>query len=145
MIALWLRSGAKTGEAALSADEEMDYAVTLNRALPDDIRVLGWTPVPETFSARYNSCSRPGPLNCSNSCLTAYFIEFLALNHANAQKQPLKCCPKSEGVEAKLQVPRSMRCVSTMQRGAVHERILCWPGSARCTGSTNTSLCSEGS
>ena len=52
VVALWLRSGAKVGEPALEVDEEMDYAVTLNRALPDDIRVLGWTPVPETFSAR---------------------------------------------------------------------------------------------
>ncbi|CAL8468632.1 g8172 [Coccomyxa elongata] len=58
VIALWLRSEAKTGEAPLSADEEMDYAVTLNRALPDDIRVLGWTPVPETFSARFSAVHR---------------------------------------------------------------------------------------
>ncbi len=55
VVALWLRSGAKADEPALGVDEEMDYAVTLNRALPDDIRVLGWTPVPEGFSARCSS------------------------------------------------------------------------------------------
>lgn len=31
---------------------EVDYVATLNRALPDQIRVLGWTPVPAEFNAR---------------------------------------------------------------------------------------------
>lgn len=47
-----MRSAARAGEAQLSDSEEMNYAGTLNRALPDDIRVLGWAPVPDTFSAR---------------------------------------------------------------------------------------------
>lgn len=37
-----------------TADEdELDYVGTLNRALPEDIRVLGWCPVPPGFNARY--------------------------------------------------------------------------------------------
>lgn len=66
VVALWLRSAAKEGDPPLEVAEEMDYAVTLNRALPEDIRVLGWTPVPEAFSARcaskaWQSClCRPG-------------------------------------------------------------------------------------
>lgn len=36
-----------------AADEdELDYVGVLNRALPEDIRVLGWCPVPEGFNAR---------------------------------------------------------------------------------------------
>ena len=36
----------------LLPEEEMDYAVLLNRALPSDIKVLGWTDVLPDFSAR---------------------------------------------------------------------------------------------
>ena len=39
-------------EEAIEAEEEMDYPLILNRALPQDIRVLGWTDVPGDFSAR---------------------------------------------------------------------------------------------
>lgn len=31
---------------------EYDYVRVLNRALPDDIRVTGWSPVPIDFHAR---------------------------------------------------------------------------------------------
>ena len=55
IVALNVRSLARQGEAPLQAHEEMDYAVTMNRALPDDIRVLGWAPLPsQDFSARYS-------------------------------------------------------------------------------------------
>ena len=40
----------------LSHEEEMDYAATLNRVLPEDIQVIAWCPVPDHFSARF-SCS----------------------------------------------------------------------------------------
>jgi tRNA pseudouridine38/39 synthase len=59
VVALRLRSAARTSEAALPADAEMDYAITLNRALPDDIRVLGWAPVPDPFSARQAAAFAP--------------------------------------------------------------------------------------
>jgi tRNA pseudouridine38/39 synthase len=62
VVALRVRSLARQGEASLEASEEMDYAVTLNRALPEDIRVLGWTPLPqgpEGFSARWDGLHRP--------------------------------------------------------------------------------------
>lgn len=36
----------------LPVESEMDYAHILNRVLPSDITVLGWTPVASTFSAR---------------------------------------------------------------------------------------------
>ncbi|TPX65743.1 hypothetical protein SpCBS45565_g04950 [Spizellomyces sp. 'palustris'] len=35
-------------------DGEMDYVGILNRILPKDIRVLGWSPVPPTFDARFD-------------------------------------------------------------------------------------------
>ena len=63
-----MRSLARHGQAALHPQEEMDYAVTLNRALPDDIRVLGWAPLPDqTFSARYSHllCSYPSCCDCT--------------------------------------------------------------------------------
>ena len=47
-----VRSMARIGEAPLEPIQEIDYAVTINRALPTDIRILGWAPVPVDFSAR---------------------------------------------------------------------------------------------
>ncbi|CAN8314189.1 unnamed protein product [Cochlearia groenlandica] len=41
---------------ALLLGPEYDYVRVLNRALPDDIRVLGWSPAPIDFHARF-SCS----------------------------------------------------------------------------------------
>lgn len=53
VIALRLRSSAsKTGQ------EEMNYARILNKQLPDDIRVLDWAFVKDTFSARFSCSSR---------------------------------------------------------------------------------------
>jgi tRNA U38,U39,U40 pseudouridine synthase TruA len=34
-------------------DEEIDYMSALNGVLPDDIRVVGWAPVPLHFNARW--------------------------------------------------------------------------------------------
>eukprot|EP00741_Cyanophora_paradoxa_P003508 tig00000711_g3406.t1 len=34
--------------------QEINYAHVLNKVLPPDIRVLGWTPVPDDFSARFS-------------------------------------------------------------------------------------------
>ncbi|CAH8362451.1 unnamed protein product [Eruca vesicaria subsp. sativa] len=64
VIALFLRSRLKTpsGDSEAHVDgkingrPEYDYVRVLNRALPDDIRVLGWSPVPLDFHARF-SCS----------------------------------------------------------------------------------------
>lgn len=49
-------AGDSDEEATIPAHEEMDYVAMLNRGLPADVRVLGWTDVPEDFSARF-SCS----------------------------------------------------------------------------------------
>jgi len=38
-----------------AVEDELDYVGILNRALPEDIRVFGWCPVPPGFSARYCS------------------------------------------------------------------------------------------
>jgi tRNA pseudouridine(38-40) synthase len=38
--------------------EEIDYPVVINSGLPEDIRVLGWCDMPETFSARFNARHR---------------------------------------------------------------------------------------
>ena len=34
--------------------QELDYLVLLNRLLPDTIRIIAWSPVPESFSARFS-------------------------------------------------------------------------------------------
>ena len=47
-----LRSGGRAGQPVPAVDAELDYPSLLNRALPEDIRVLGWTDVPADFSAR---------------------------------------------------------------------------------------------
>ncbi|KAF8105325.1 hypothetical protein N665_0158s0014 [Sinapis alba] len=64
VIALFLRSRLKTpsldseahANEKINGRPEYDYVRVLNRALPDDIRVLGWSPVPVDFHARF-SCS----------------------------------------------------------------------------------------
>ena len=48
-----MRSCAKSKQPLPAPDVEMDYPSVLNRALPDDIRITGWTPVPQDFSARW--------------------------------------------------------------------------------------------
>ena len=47
-----VRSGAKKGQPLPAPAAEMDYCSRLNRALPPDIRVLGWTDVADDFHAR---------------------------------------------------------------------------------------------
>ena len=39
-------------------DVEIDYVHVINRALPDDIRVLAWTPVDDDFDARFSAKAR---------------------------------------------------------------------------------------
>ncbi|KAL1219669.1 hypothetical protein V5N11_032318 [Cardamine amara subsp. amara] len=64
VIALFLRSRLKTPPGDFEAHvngklgerPEYDYVRVLNRALPDDIRVIGWSPAPIDFHARF-SCS----------------------------------------------------------------------------------------
>ena len=66
VIALRLRSCGRVGQAPLPEDQELDYAAKLNKALPPDIKVLGWTTVPEGFSARW------GGTACHSSQLLAW-------------------------------------------------------------------------
>ncbi|RAL45722.1 hypothetical protein DM860_009586 [Cuscuta australis] len=66
VIALYLRSNHKQlngnsgwgGENDKSCVGEIDYVRVLNKVLPMDIRVLGWSPVPMDFSARFSGLSR---------------------------------------------------------------------------------------
>lgn len=51
-MALLLRSAGRPGQPTPDPSAELDYPSILNRVLPADIRVLGWTDVPEDFSAR---------------------------------------------------------------------------------------------
>ena len=41
-------------ETGRRGGDEIDYPAVLNRALPRDIRILGWTYVPPAFSARFD-------------------------------------------------------------------------------------------
>ncbi len=52
VVALMLRSNAKADGPELPETEEIDYAKSLNRALPNEVRVLGWTTAPPDFNAR---------------------------------------------------------------------------------------------
>ena len=56
----WSRSDGlfNTGAPFPPREEEIDYVSTLNSILPSDIRVLGWTDVPENFSARFSATLR---------------------------------------------------------------------------------------
>jgi len=58
VVALRVRSAARAGQALPAPGRELDYAALLNRALPADIRVLGWAPAPPGFSARFSTRHR---------------------------------------------------------------------------------------
>jgi len=46
--------GYQPRDSKTSTDgQELNYVHMLNHQLPEDIRVLGWCPVSEDFSARY--------------------------------------------------------------------------------------------
>ena len=55
VLALMLRSNGKLGEPVLPEDQEIDYPKVLNRSLPPEIRILGWTTVSPEFSARFSA------------------------------------------------------------------------------------------
>lgn len=58
VVALLLRSAGRASQPGpVPAASELDYPALLNRVLPKDIRVLGWTDVPEDFSARWAACA----------------------------------------------------------------------------------------
>ncbi|KAG2460628.1 tRNA pseudouridine(38/39) synthase [Polypterus senegalus] len=68
VISIDLRSTQSSGVGVMPPNKEsstsgksvpeMPYAKMLNRVLPEDIRVLGWAPVPADFSARFDCQSR---------------------------------------------------------------------------------------
>lgn len=59
VLCLKLRSAALAGQALPQPEQELDYPALINKALPDTIRVLGWTDVPgPDFSARFSCGSR---------------------------------------------------------------------------------------
>lgn len=55
VVALQLRSHGKAEQPLPEWAQEQDFAATLNRVLPDAIRVLGWTDVPQDFHARWSN------------------------------------------------------------------------------------------
>ncbi len=55
VVALFLRSAGKSGDPPIDESEEYNYPALLNRVLPKEIRVLGWSTIPETFSARFSA------------------------------------------------------------------------------------------
>ncbi|EXB37798.1 tRNA pseudouridine(38/39) synthase [Morus notabilis] len=68
VVALFLRSNLtkahsnhENSSEVISGEQlegEIDYVRVLNRSLPNDIRVLGWCPVPIGFSARFSCLNR---------------------------------------------------------------------------------------
>jgi tRNA pseudouridine(38-40) synthase len=61
IVALKVRSSIPTN-VELTDDNaelrEMDYCTMLNRCLPEEIRVLGWTAVTDEFSSRFSASNR---------------------------------------------------------------------------------------
>ena len=47
------RLACEKSDSELNPEDEMNYPLALNSCLPDDIRVVGWCPVPEQFNARF--------------------------------------------------------------------------------------------
>jgi len=58
VVNLHLRSKAKKGSCALPAEEEMDYMKMINKALPEDVRIIGWADVEDGFHARFKAKAR---------------------------------------------------------------------------------------
>ena len=67
VVSLYLRSKQRAlcedgkdthEEQLLPRHEELDYVNMLNRLLPTDIKVLGWSDIPSHFSARFSAVSR---------------------------------------------------------------------------------------
>ncbi|KAJ3700036.1 hypothetical protein LUZ61_003741 [Rhynchospora tenuis] len=61
VISLFVRSNLKDNAGNTSTTEskqEIDHVRVLNRVLPRDIRVIGWSPVPTDFNARFSCLSR---------------------------------------------------------------------------------------
>ena len=58
---LWVRNNNQimnTGDEFPIPSNEHDYCFILNNILPPDIRVLGWSDIPEDFSARFSATTR---------------------------------------------------------------------------------------
>lgn len=65
VISCHVRSNVNAGVGLVSVGsgvkddaDELDYVTMLNGCLPPEIRVLGWTPVPLEFDARFSAISR---------------------------------------------------------------------------------------
>ncbi|KAG2489574.1 hypothetical protein HYH03_012022 [Edaphochlamys debaryana] len=55
VVALRLRSAARVDQPEAPLESELDYPRIINKALPPEVRVLGWTPAPEGFNARFSA------------------------------------------------------------------------------------------
>lgn len=54
---------------------EIDYVKILNRVLPNDIRVMGWSPAPTDFSARYLISCHLLPITFADRIFMAFLNE----------------------------------------------------------------------
>lgn len=45
-------------KAKKECDIEIDYVRSLNKVLPEDIRIVAWSPVAHDFDARFNAIAR---------------------------------------------------------------------------------------
>ncbi|GFR44474.1 hypothetical protein Agub_g5737, partial [Astrephomene gubernaculifera] len=55
VVALRLRSCARLDEPLPPPESEYDYPRLINKALPPEVRVLGWSPVAPEFNARFSA------------------------------------------------------------------------------------------
>jgi tRNA pseudouridine38/39 synthase len=57
VISITVRSKSLKTEELCSPNRELNYPFLLNRALPSDIQCISWSPIKQSFSARFD-CSR---------------------------------------------------------------------------------------
>ena len=67
VVALNVRSKAKASQPLPSSEDELDYCQSLNKGLPEDIRVLGWTDLSPDFSARHAYAAMCTPSTCCDA------------------------------------------------------------------------------
>lgn len=61
VVSIKLRCAARAGDGLPAVERELDYLGMLNKALPADIRVRGWCPLPDDFTARCDALLDPLP------------------------------------------------------------------------------------
>lgn len=81
-VSLYVRGSAKISASQFESNKQLQYDNLLNKILPPSIRILGWSPVADTFDARFSCIKRTYRyffdsygLNISKMIQAAQFLE----------------------------------------------------------------------